>query len=240
MPRLVWDEEQPYGVGLARGVFYPQDGPGEVWNGLVEVEEIEEENNQTQYFDGRKIHKSRSSGEFSGIIKSYAYPSSFVDTILGVRKDVQFGFSYQIMTENSYKIHLVYNALLSPFQQTHSYNDGANQFSLEFTTKPVEIPSARRSSHLVVDVGTAKNAAVFELEDLLYGTESLSASLPSPDVIYAIFEKNADLTVIDNGDGSFTVTGPESLIRMIDSSTFEINVPTAQFVDDATYTLDSF
>lgn len=239
MTRLNWSENKDHAFGLDRGVFYPPNGIGEAWNGLVEVEENEADDNQVQYVDGVKIHKRRRSGEFSGTIKAYTYPDSFSERILESRRTVQFGLSYRIMTDSAYQIHLVYNALIGPFQKVRA-NDTTEPFSLEFTTKPPTVPDASNTSHLVVDSGVSNQDAILELESILYGTDSVSASLPAPNAVYDIFEKNAELRVFDNGDGTFTVDGPDSAIRMIDATTFEIDWVSAVYVDDNTYTIKSF
>jgi hypothetical protein len=77
------------------------------------------------------------------------------------------------------------------------------------------------------------------LEDVLYGTDDESPRLPSPEEVFEIFEENAILRIIDNGDGTWTAIGPDSAIEMLDSETFEITWPSAVYIDADTYTISS-
>lgn len=77
------------------------------------------------------------------------------------------------------------------------------------------------------------------VEDILYGTEADSPRLPSFEDLLEVFDTISTMTVVDNGDGTFTVTAPFDVIRMLDSETFEITSPNAVFIDEETYTLSS-
>jgi hypothetical protein len=74
MTRLVWDQvnERDYELGLDRGVFYPLNGPGHAWNGLISVEESPSEGDfRPRYLDGRKLGNRGRRGEFSANFDSY-------------------------------------------------------------------------------------------------------------------------------------------------------------------------
>jgi hypothetical protein len=43
--------------------------------------------------------------------------------------------------------------------------------------------------------------------------------------------------VTDNGDDTFTITGPDILMQMINETTFQIESPYAFFTDADTYTI---
>lgn len=120
----------------------------------------------------------------------------------------------------------------------YQYND-PGLYSWLLSTIPVPLPEGGATSHLIVDPGLAYPSAVSSLEDILYGTDTTEARLPTPSEVLDVFEINSILRVVDNGDGSFTVTGPDDAITMVDSTTFQITWPSAVFIDSITYTIHS-
>lgn len=242
MTRLQWDYE--YEVGLDRGVFYPESGLGEPWNGLVSIVEESNVSDSTRYLDGVKISAVSRYGDFSGTIGALTYPDSFAeyDGISQSRVHQQqrknFSLCYRVKTKDSHKIHLIYNARVIPTQRTYEQFD-VSAFSWVFTTKAVEIPGGWIGSHLVIDVFNAYPDAIQDLEDMLYGSDINNSRLPSPAELFEIFEANAVLKVIDHGDGTFTVEGPDEAIKMLNPTTFEITWFTAIYIDDVTYKISS-
>lgn len=235
MTRLKWNDNtrRAYEVGADRGVYYPIDGPGEVWNGLTSVQESPSDDGISEhYLDGTKVQQRRRVGELEGVIEAYTYPEAL--TVAPRR----FGLSYRAKTDTSYKIHLVYNVLAMPSDYSHQY-DEVEPFSWSFTTKPVDIPGATASAHLIIDASQAYPSTITALEDFLYGSELESPRLPTPNELLTIFEETSLLRVVDNGDGSFTVTGPDDAIQMLDATTFQITWPSAIFIDDVSYTISS-
>lgn len=231
--RLTWDDRD-YEAGLERGVFYAPNGLGEAWNGLTSVEESSDEDEQTIYIDGVKSRRSRRLGEFSGTIEAFTYPPSFFEDVLTQRRQRGFGLSYRVKD----KIHLVYNILVSP-SSFNAQQDSVDPFSWNFTTMAVLVPGGRKSAHLVVDTAQAYSWTVAALEDVLYGSESSTPRLPLPKEVLDIFDVNSILKVTDNGDGSFTVEGPDDVIQMLDPTTFQITWPSAVYIDEDSYTLSS-
>lgn len=191
-----------------------------------------------RFLDGVKYQQNRFLGYFSGNIEAYYYPSGFHEDVFTRKRVRSFGLSYRTGTAKNYRIHLVYNVTVSP--PTHIYQQGeTDPFRWLFTSLPVEIPGFNRSAHLIIDVATAYASTVSDLEDVLYGTEETDPRLPTPEEVLAIFEENSILKVTDHGDGSFTVTGPDSAITMIDSTTFEITWPSVVLIDSDTYQISS-
>lgn len=239
MTKLMWHETRPYELGLDRGVYYPTVGPGKVWNGLSRVSENSDESNQkVRYQDGIRVQQNRTPGYFSGNIEAYHYPESFYEDVFTQKRPKSFGLSYRIERNGGYKIHIVYNVLVGPTDFVYRQSD-VELFSWDFTTLPVDIPDAMRTSHLIIDTSIAHPWTVAEFEDVIYGTELNEARLPSPTEILEIFESNSVLRVIDNGDGSFTVIGPDEAIVMIDPTTFEITWPSAIYIDAVSYNISS-
>jgi hypothetical protein len=146
--------------------------------------------------------------------------------------------SYRVRTAEAYKIHIVYNVLIEPIVSVRDQKE-VSVFRCDFTTLPVEMPAAKRSSHLVIDTGVAYSWTVSQLQDLLYGTESADGRLLTPAEILEIFEDNSIVRVTDHGDGSFTVSGPDYAVYMLDETTFGIDWPSAVYIDEDTYTVRS-
>jgi hypothetical protein len=238
--RLVWDSRpHNYQAGLDRGVFYSKNAPGEVWNGLIGINEdstdIEE---HSRHIDGVKIYRYQRTGHLSGQIEAVTYPESLHNDVFGRRITSTFGMSYRVMTATGYKLHLVYNVLLKPSSYVHKQAE-VQTFNWDFSTTPVAVPQAKPTSHLVIDTSIAYSWTVEVLENILYGTDTESARLPLPEEIFEVFEENAILQIIDNGDGTWTAIGPDSVITMLDSDTFQIAWPSAVYIDADTYTISS-
>lgn len=227
MARLVWDKRN-YEAGLTRGVFYPRNGPAEAWDGLISVgESPSDADERVRYLDGRKLSLHREVEEFSGTIEAFTYPDALEDVSI-------FDMSYRV--DN--KIHLVYNVSLKPSAFAYQQIE-PDSFVWGFATKAIPVPGAKSSAHLVIDASQAHLWTVAQIEDILYGSDVGDARMPSPTEIINIFEINAILKVVDHGDGTFTVTGPDEAIRMLDLTTFQITWPSAIFIDEVSYTIRS-
>ena len=257
MNRLKWGEDtkRSYEFGVDRGVLYPDNDAGVVWNGLVSMVEAPSESEEVQcYLDGIKYYDRRSLGSFSATLEAFTYPDEFsihdglVSNMITRQQRKSFGLCYRTKIGNAadsnagYKIHLVYNALASPTERAYSSigeSEEASLFSWGISTNPVLIPGASVSSHLIVDTTTAYDSTVTALEDILYGTEEIAPTLPSPNAVLDLFESNSILTVTDNGDGTFTVTGPDEAIQMLDPTTFQISWESAVMIDETSYRISS-
>lgn len=236
---MTWDEGSPYETGVDRGVFYPNDGPAEPWNGLSSVKETPSSDTNTRYIDGVKTYIRHKPEDFSGTIEAFSHPESFYEMVLLQNRKKNFGLSYRVKNGDDYKIHLIYNVLVMPSSFDYRQMTETDPFSWVLTTKPVAIPGAKASSHVVIDTSKANPQTVSSFEDILYGNEVEEARLPSPYEIVDIFEANSILLVVDHGDGSFTVTGPDEAIQMIDPTTFQISWPSVIYVDEVRYTISS-
>lgn len=247
MTRLTWGDisQRHYEIGVDRGVFYPPSGQGEAWNGLVSVEESPSESDDPRYIDGVKLRSKKSLGSFEAKIEAYTYPPALedhLDTFGGLssrRRQSVFNFTYRIMTDNGYKIHLVYNATARPSSMNYQFGT-ADAFSWDITTKPLRIEDATPSAHLIVDVGMAYSTTIAQLEDVLYGSDSSAPRMPMPDEVLAIFDANAILTVTDLGNGLIEIDGPDSAFTMIDATTIEIDWPSVARLDTHTYSIYSY
>lgn len=247
MTRLIWDDvaDRHYESGVDQGVFYPNNGPGEAWNGLVSVEESpSDSDSEGRYIDGVKVHGRQKIGSYEATLSAFTYPAAFNEYVglyngfISRQRPRRFNFSYRITTDTGHKIHIVYNAEASPTSNSYSFDD-TTPFSWEISTKPTPIEGAKNSAHIIIDTSIAYPETIQELEDVIYGSDAAPPTLPSPNEILAIFEENSILRVVDNGDGTFTVTGPDTAIKMLDPITFEIAWPSAVMIDETRYKLSS-
>jgi hypothetical protein len=244
MTRLIWDK-RPYQVGIDRGVYYTAEGVGEPWNGLTSVEESPSESGDARYLDGIKLRSKKSLGSFEATIEAFTYPLSFEEH-LGLsgglnsrRRQAVFNFTYRVMTDNGYKIHLVYNATANPTSRTYQF-ESADTFSWDITTKPLYVEDSTPSAHLIIDAGLAYSSTIAQIEDVLYGSDASDARMPMPDEILAIFDANAILTVTEIEEGLFEIDAPTDALQMIDATTYEIEWPSVARVDYDTYSIYSY
>lgn len=269
MAELVWDQvgERFFESGVDKAVFYSPNHLVEVedveypkgfaWNGLVSVD-VRPENLSVSplYYDGKKIFDLVQEGDFAANMKAFTYPDEFVEfdgfaeMVEGMLFDNQprgtFGLCYRTKIGNDlnqddlgYKIHVLYNLTAVPDDlsyQTVGSNVDPIEFSWNLTAVPETIPGYRPSAHIVLDSTKINSGILEELEAILYGTEDTDARLPTIEEL--IF--NVTVVVTDNGDGTFTVTGPDHLVSMIgDSDIFSIEGVNVVYLNSYTYEISS-
>ncbi len=262
MPRIAWDEvgQRYYEAGVDRGVLYVADLPGVSWNGLTSVSETPSGGEERSYYlDGIKHLSSSAAEEFVATIEAFTYPPEFeacdgseeiFDGLFATQRPRKsFGLSYRTKIgndvdglEHGYKIHLVYNALAAPTNRGNSTIGDAiepENFSWSISTRPITIPGYKPSSHFVIDSRRVDPLVLTDLENILYGSDVTTAHLPTQEELFNIFQAYSGFIVVDNGDGSFTVTAPDDVLVMLDATTFEITWPSAVYIDADSYTLSS-
>lgn len=257
MTKLSWGETgtRLFEAGIDRGVFYPQLGPGIAWNGLISVDETPVvDESQLFYVDGKPYRRAQSGESFAATIQAVTYPDAFqeydgYDDRLTQQRRKSFGLSYRTKIGNDvdgvdhgYKIHLVYNAMVKPSSRTfQSLNNSASlsSFSWDLSTKPVQLATGEWTAHLIIDSTKAHAWTIEALENALYGSTDSPSSLPAPADVLELFEENSIVRVTDHGDGTFTVSGPDDIVSMIDSTTFQVSWDSAVYIDTNTYTLSS-
>jgi hypothetical protein len=261
MARLEWNTAgmRFYEAGLDRGVLYVPGNPGVPWNGLISVEENTSGGEQKSYYiDGVKYLLTSGPEEFEASISAFTYPDEFAQCdgsrqarsglFLTAQKRKSFGLTYRTKIGNDqsddhgYKIHIVYNALASPSSRNNvSIGDTPDptEFSWDIKTKAPAISGYKRTAHVVIDSRTTDPSVLAAVEDILYGTDEASPALPTFEQLLTAYDTISSLTVVDNGDGTWTATAPYDVIRMLDDTTFEITASTAIFLDEESYTLSS-
>lgn len=213
MSRLTWSERKHYS-GLDRAAVYSRTGSVEVWNGLISVtEDPSDIRERVRYRDGRKIINQRSEDSFKATAECFTYP----DILVNPR--ATFNLTYRVKTSKGYEIHLVYNAMFQVKPGKYAQEDEVTPFNLVISTRPEPMPLLRKpSAHLVIDGSVAYPPVVTAFEDFLYGDEELEPRFPSPDELVTVFDVNALFQVIDNGDGTATLSAPDEVFEWLSST----------------------
>lgn len=211
MTRINWGAsgERFYELGLDRGVLYVGSNPGVPWIGLVSVAENPSGGGAKPFYvDSVKYLNLAASEEFEATIAAFASPVEFApcEGSLAIQNGlfatqqprIPFGLSYRTLVGNDtqgtnlgYKIHIVYNALAAPSSRSNNTtNNSVDPITLSWpiTTLPPAMTGVKRTSHLIIDSRYADPDALIEAESVLYGDESNSARIPTPDELAAIFE----------------------------------------------------
>lgn len=260
MPRLSWNTPgtRLFETGLDRGVLYPRDGTGVPWNGLISVEEESSGGEaQAYYQDGIKQQNSAGAEDFEASIKALTYPPEFAEcdgTISfgkGLSIDKQprkpFDLCYRTLIGNDlegedhgYTLHVVYNALVAPTKK--NYQTGGDEiepseFSWKISTTPVVISGRKASAHFKIDSTKTDPYLLAAFEELIYGSGSAYPTLPTATQLVTLFETWQTVVVVDNGDGTWTASGPDPVINFLSESEFTIDWHTANYIDGNAYTL---
>ena len=214
MPQITWDAigERFYETGVDHGVLYTPDdagvyASGVAWNGLTSVSESPSgAEANAQYADNIKYLNLISAEEFGATIEAFTYPPEFAPfdglgtpadgVVIGQQPRKSFGLSYRTKVGNDtqgdgygYKLHLVYGCQAAPSEKAYNtINDSpeAITFSWEVTTTPVPVTGFAPTALIVVDSTLVDEAALAELEGMLYGGAG-AATLPTPDDVLALF-----------------------------------------------------
>lgn len=261
MSRIVWDDvgSRVFESGVDRGVLYVGANPGVPWNGLTAVTENSVGGvAKPFYVDGQKYTNTSTREEYSATLTAYTYPDEFAQCdgtssirpglLITKQRRTSFGLTYRSMvgtdldTGSAYKIHLLYNAFAAPSSRARKSMSSTvtpDDFSWAITTLPVSVSGYRASPHFILDSRQIDSTALAGIEDILYGNDSSSPRLPLLSEIIDLIDTGDSLTVVDNGDGTFTMTAPSADLFMLDDSLFQLTWSTAVDNGDGTITVSS-
>lgn len=262
MAQLVWNDvgDRLYEVGVDRGVLYLTSNAGVVWNGLISVSEDVGGNTTTAlYYDGIKYLDLATVSDFSGTIKAYTYPDEFLefegileisDGVYAVNQNRKpFGLCYRTLIGDDvsglnagYKLHILYGLTALP-QLVEYATQGEEvspvEFSWSITGKPQAVTGFRPTSHIILDSRYVPAGVLSNLESILYGTTFTQARLPAIAELLGATTSTDTIVITDNGNGTWTATGPDTLITLLNSTTFQITEANATFIDANTYQVSS-
>lgn len=244
MTRLTWDVlRRTHEDGLSNGVLY-SDTLGVAWNGLISVNEKETSTlDTTNYFEGQLLVLVENFNDFEATLEAFTYPEEFEEHS-GYGSDEsnkRFGLSYRTQSSSSDKIHLVYNALVR--SSNRSWKTISNTFDLssfvwDIYTSSIVVPGSRPTSHLIIDTASFPHA-IATIEDWLYGTATTAPRLPTPSEIVTLFETETTLQITYNGDGTWTATGPTSMVYSGSNGQIYIASPSAVLLNNSTFVVSS-
>lgn len=248
---LTWDDagSRKFEAGVDRGVFYPLTGVGVPWNGLTSVKEsVENEGSLVIYVDGQKVINKMQLGTFAANISAVTYPDELYpydgyQAIPQGQPQALFNLSYRTLVgsdiENlsyGYRLHLIFNCLLIPTAKSNdtiTTSVDISDFEWTLTTVPVATPYSRATAHFIIDSTVVEEASLIAIENILYGQDDgPDPRFPSVEEILAIFETNAIFTVVDNGDGTATITGPDDWVYEVAPDQWMISSPSVTFPED--------
>jgi len=262
MTKITWDTvgDRLYEAGVSKGVLYLEDGSPVPWNGLISVSESFDDKSEAVYFDGVKVLDVTSPGEFAATITAFTYPDEFIlymgmvtnQYIQGLYFTEQatknFSMSYQTLVGNDvdgldfgYQIHILYNLTAKPGPL--GYDTVSDKSAMEFTwdvnSIPEDVPGYQATAHAIFDSRYTNPGAMAHLEELLYGTDLVDGSLLPLSDLFTELSAYSVITILDNGDGTWTAIGPSDHISMTSATTFEIVNANALIIDADTYTISS-
>jgi hypothetical protein len=263
MTALVWDSvgSRFFEAGIDRGVLYSYSiYNGIPWNGLTSVtEQTQSPDVSPLYFNGKKHFDFVGPEEFSATIKAFTYPDEFLELngIATAPNGVQiagqqrksFGLSFRTIKGNDvsdsnlgYKIHVLYDLIATPSDIDHaSISDSFDPIEFEWsvTSRPQTVGGYKPVSHLIIDSTKIEAALLTQIETLLYGSSTSFGRLPSALELVGLLAVGYTITVIDNGDGTWTATGPDNLITFTNATTFQIDGINSVVIDANTYQISS-
>jgi hypothetical protein len=257
MAKLIWGEygERTYSSGVDRGVLYVGSS-GVVWNGLVSIDETNNEQLESYYIDGQcYLNVVRSDG-YSAKLTAYDCPSEFTvcEGVSSIRNGLfvtdqprsNFNLSYrtQITSQKTsgYKIHLVYGATAkanSSQYKTVGNSVDVTTFSWDISTVPPSASTYKPTAHVVVDTTITYPWVISALETILYGDDNNEPRFPTQGELIELFEESSIVQIVDHGDGSFSITGPDNLVHQVNSTTYTVTTPSIVYIDNQRYTISS-
>jgi hypothetical protein len=259
MTMLSWSKvgERLFEAGLDRGVLYPPAGTPVAWSGLTSIEESVDDDAVAFYIDGIKYLDHEVLGDFSAKLKAFTYPDEFeeFDGVKPIATGLlahdqpakSFGLSYRTQigndvdgSDHGYKIHILYN-VLAVAESTTFASIAAETNPLEFAwtllTTPDTATGYRPTAHLVIDSTEVNEYVLANLESMLYGTPTADPYLPTLQQMVQFAIDNGLITITDHGDGTWSATGPDQLVELLTSTSFQIDEIDVVWVDANTYTI---
>ena len=237
---IEWTPVNKIQTGVDRGVLYLPSG-AVPWNGLVQItQKAEDPSVSVLYYDGSAFAHTQSPTEFGLTVECWAYPDEF-DPYLGYVDDLEtkqpgkpFDLTWRVDVGDAHQIHLVWNARAVDQGQPYSSKNNELEVTMltwDIFTTPKVIEGIQPTAHMVVDTDLAPEEAVEALETMLY---EVGATLPTPEEVIDLFLSYAVLIITDNGDGTWTATGPDDVL-VVTGNKFVIKWPSALYTTPVKY-----
>jgi hypothetical protein len=111
------------------------------------------------------------------------------------------------------------------------------EFAWTLLTTPDTATGYRPTAHLVIDSTEVNEYVLANLESMLYGTPTADPYLPTLQQMVQFAIDNGLITITDHGDGTWSATGPDQLVELLTSTSFQIDEIDVVWVDANTYTI---
>lgn len=259
MPKLAWDQlgDRTFQAGLDRGVLYLPNGKAVAWNGLTGLDEKFNIEMKSYYQDSIKYLDYQVMGEFAATLKAFTYPREFEPCIgLGSKgsglvfhdqRPIPFGLSYRVKNgddiagiEGDYTIHLLYNLRAVPSDLSFSSlgeQVSPVEFAWDLSGTPEFAAGHRPTSHVSIKSSDLGFGMIQAIEDILYGTDIDVPYLPS--LAELIDTIDNPVTIIDNGDGTWTATGSPNAVSLLSPTVFQVKGIPVNRIDEDTYQIET-
>jgi len=261
--RIQWGlpEDRVFHGGIDQGVLYLPDGTGVPWNGLISVDEKNNNTVEPVYFDGVKFNDIVTVGEYSGLLTAFTYPDEFYPFdglyeeqdgfYLTHQNQERFSLSYRSKIGNDlegyelgYKIHVVYNLTAKAagtVYKTLALDDmSPHEFQWDITGIPEAASGNRPTCHVIFDSTDMDPQLLQDIEDILYGDEDSGPTLPRLPALISFIRKWDRLIITDNGDGTWTADARNDTdIVMTSPTEFLITAENVVYLDEYTYEISS-
>jgi hypothetical protein len=257
MTAITWDKigSKQFETGVDHAVLYLSDGTAVPWNGLTGIIENESRVEKSYYLDGRKYLDVQTPGDFAATLKAITYPeefgyingdADFIDGITLKDQPVQpFSLSYQTRTGSDndldatgYKIHVIFQVMALPTDKDYETLGSVVaplEFSWVLSSTPSLLAGRRPTAHIVIDSTKTEEFVLAKIEAILYGSDTVNPSLTDLQTLLDAAQTVVTLTVTDNGDGTFSITGPDEYFSMLTGEEFQVIDIDATFFDADTY-----
>ncbi len=113
------------------------------------------------------------------------------------------------------------------------------EFSWKITAIPEVLTEHRPTAHVIFDTTRMNRFLIADLEAILYGDSVNNSRFPSISELIVFIKNWVLITITDNGNGTWTATGPDELITLLDPTTFQITEANAVYLDPSTYQIST-
>lgn len=244
------EDWQVYESGLDKGVLYLPSGEAVPWYGLTAVTQSETTKVNSAYYAGRKVHDIVDLDMFTGTVTAFNYPEEiygFAGYANGIdvknQKRPVFGLSWrEKFSDGGYLYNIVGNLTFEEQQtinQTVSNRPTPLTYSWRVSAPRVLVEGFPPTAFINIDTRKADPNFVLWLEEILYGTASTPAGFTSFEQLLTDIVEYARLTVVDNGDGTWTADTPFSYIS-VGVDDFIIDHPYGVWLSDDRYRIGDF
>lgn len=260
MAKIKWDQdaERLYEVGLDRAVLYLDDN-GYPWNGLTSFEDQSTQETQVVYFEGLPAINISLVGDIGAKLKAFTYPDEFAECmgqieiepglIVDNQNGKPFSLSFRTLVGNAsvgtnlaYKIHILYDLVAQQNSLSHDTADtnvSPIEFEWDITGKPSIFDGHSPTAYIIADSRDLLPVDLAQLETILYGDSTSDPYLPPIDQLFEILESTYEILITDYGDGTWSATGSDEFITMLDDTTFQITGVIGGFDSATQYHIES-